>query len=116
MRRLLLILMLLIMPFQASWGAASVYCSHESGAAAQHFGHHSHQHKAEADDSKDTKPLSVVDADCAFCQFSNAGMFAFPAHAIPMISPQTQSPSLGADSFAVIRPERPERPNWDRAA
>lgn len=116
MRRLFLILMLLILPVQVSWGAASVYCNHESGAAAKHFGHHSHQHKAEPDDNKSSKSIFVVDADCAFCQFGNTGMLAIPAPALLSISPQTESSFLSADSVATTRPERPERPKWDRAA
>ena len=49
MKKFFLILLLFVLPLQMSWAAASAYCLHEEGKAAQHPGHHSHQHKASAD-------------------------------------------------------------------
>jgi hypothetical protein len=40
MRRWLSILILVFLPFQFTWAAVGGYCQHETGAAAQHFGHH----------------------------------------------------------------------------
>ncbi|MBU0601652.1 MAG: hypothetical protein KKD25_04520 [Gammaproteobacteria bacterium] len=48
MRRWLSILLLVFLPFQFTWAAAAGYCQHETGAAAQHFGHHDHKHQAVA--------------------------------------------------------------------
>ena len=44
MRRLVCVFLLIWFPFQISWAAVSSYCQHESGAGAQHFGHHFHVH------------------------------------------------------------------------
>ena len=46
MRRFLLIFMLCLLPLQWSWAAAARVCEHERAAA--HFGHHEHQHGADA--------------------------------------------------------------------
>ena len=48
MRRWLATLLLVLLPFQFSWAAVGGYCQHETGAAAKHFGHHNHQHQADA--------------------------------------------------------------------
>lgn len=117
MRRWLAILLLSLLPLQLGWAAVSVYCQHETGAAAQHFGHHDHQHHA-GDDLKDdngAKTLGSVDADCPVCHAGCATALSTPAvmpvffatgdmrvsqHALPSSPP----PSL------------PERPNWVRLA
>ena len=44
MRRWLAIFLLVLLPAQLGWAAVGVYCAHESGAAADHFGHHAHRH------------------------------------------------------------------------
>lgn len=44
MRRLLLVFLLVFMPLQSIWAAASPYCGHESAPQASHFGHHVHEH------------------------------------------------------------------------
>ena len=68
-RRLFMIFLLVLMPLQLSWAAIASYCQHETGAAAKHFGHHDHQHKAT--DGKETAPDPAKtgggDPDCASC-------------------------------------------------
>lgn len=54
MRRWLRILLLVIVPLQISWAAASAYCTHhEGGDAARHFGHHADQHPDSDADPRD---------------------------------------------------------------
>nr|ART41037.1 L611 [uncultured bacterium] len=67
MRRWLSILLLVFLPFQFSWAAVAGYCQHETGAAAQHFGHHDHQHQAAAEQegAPDAKPWMVASAAIA---------------------------------------------------
>ena len=64
-----MIFLLVLMPLQLSWAAIASYCQHETGAAAKHFGHHDHQHKAT--DGKETAPDPAKtgggDPDCASC-------------------------------------------------
>lgn len=84
MRRFVLVVLLLILPIQWSWAAVASVCRHETGSAAQHLGHHQHQHKA-AGGSADTSGAKTdgagpsFDADCAGCQgHASAGMFSLP--------------------------------------
>ncbi|MBK9444681.1 MAG: hypothetical protein IPO00_00515 [Betaproteobacteria bacterium] len=114
MRRWLPILILVFLPFQFTWAAVAGYCQHETGAAAQHFGHHDHQHQADADHvgAPDAKTLGGgIDSDCATC---HAGCCAAIFNVVNL-------PASATASFAIPwRPGRlaapplahPERPNW----
>ena len=46
MRHFIILLLLYLLPIQASWAAVADFCRHEQGQAAQHFGHHNDEHKA----------------------------------------------------------------------
>ncbi len=114
MRRWLSILLLVFLPFQFSWAAVAGYCQHETGAAAQHFGHHDHQHQAAADQdgTPDAKTLGGgIDGDCVACHASCAAAIfstaSLPASssasfAIPWLPGNLTAPPLA----------HPERPNW----
>jgi hypothetical protein len=72
MPRWTIIFLLIFLPLQATWAVAGGYCQHETGQAAQHFGHHEHLHHAAkaADDGheRQSKPTSAaMDSDCEFC-------------------------------------------------
>lgn len=114
LKRLFFILLMLIVPLQATWAAASAYCQHEQGAATQHVGHHAHQHQAADKDKSGGAPQAGFHADCAFCHLGCVGVVAS--------SPDT--PSITAASPAVspeisflpsIFLEGPERPKWAAA-
>ncbi|MBC7945409.1 MAG: cobalt-zinc-cadmium resistance protein [Burkholderiales bacterium] len=69
MKRFALILLLLVVPVEASWAAVAAWCQHEQGQAANHFGHHDHKHQGTDDGSDDPgKPHN----DCGFCHFASA--------------------------------------------
>ncbi len=68
MRRFFLILLVLLLPLQSAWAAATAYCQHEQRPAAKwHLGHHQHQHrgdgKAEAQTYGKADHGSVLEAD-----------------------------------------------------
>jgi hypothetical protein len=115
MRRWLTILLLVFLPFQFSWAAVAGYCQHETGVAAQHFGHHDHQHQTTADQEgapDANKTLGAgIDGDCVACHASCAAavfsMANLPASssaslAIPWLPGNLTAPPLA----------HPERPNW----
>ncbi|MDW5441515.1 hypothetical protein [Polaromonas sp. SM01] len=114
MRRWLIVLLFVFVPLQLSWAAVSAYCQHETGSAAQHVGHHQHQHQADPDQGDSSKPTSTVgmDADCGAC---HAGGSTAIFGSAPL-------PALGVPSGARIAhqirtsppppPSLPERPNW----
>jgi hypothetical protein len=107
MRRLLIILLLTILPLQAALAAACAYCpdscASESVTSA-----------ASEVDAPDAAALAHD--DCSRCQLGGAGMLPSPAlsHGTPSLY-QLGLPDSG--SFpASGKPDRPERPKWDRAA
>lgn len=110
LRRLVLIFMMLAIPFQVTWAAAGVFCEHESGAAARHFGHHDHAHKSIGTEQSDVK--GKFDPDCSF--HSHAGCQGIPAQeaTISLVEEvATFSPTaLHFPTNAVFY--RPDRPKW----
>jgi hypothetical protein len=115
MKRLALIFLMLLLPLQSVWAAASAYCQHEQGVATQHFGHHTHQHKASADrnDGTGKSPLNVH-ADCSSCHLS-----------CPAVTESVRSIAVTAsgslvvadhlDALSSVFPDSPERPKWASA-
>ena len=132
-----MLLMLFVLPFQLVWGAAAPYCAHEASVSVNpHFGHHEHQHGADApgdhdrdhdgDADRDADPdggrgdsagksPGVSDLDCGLCHGACSGLpaagnklAATGAAAPPLTRPQAGLPT------APHRP--PERPQWLRLA
>lgn len=109
-RRILFLLLAMVLPLQLAWGAVSVYCQHESGAAANHFGHHEHVHTGELKQAPGLK--LAPDSDCGTCH--SAGMTA-------VVSLQSGFSALGASvnlkagvqrAPPSLPPDAPERPQW----
>ncbi|MBK9623505.1 MAG: hypothetical protein IPO38_02795 [Rhodocyclaceae bacterium] len=116
MKRLALIFLILLLPLQSVWAAASSYCQHEQGVATQHFGHHTHQHQVTTDSNDGTgkSPLNVH-ADCSSCHLS-----------CPAVTESVRSIAVTAsgslvvadhlDALSSVFPDHPERPKWVPAA
>jgi hypothetical protein len=94
-KKLFLILLLAIVPFQFAWAAAGVYCQHENGAASQHFGHHAHQHQGTSDHADGKTKSGKIHLDCSSCH--GAGCAISPAEAIA-------EPVQGSQAYAKLRP------------
>jgi cytochrome c5 len=119
MRRFLIIFLLFALPLQVSWAAVAIYCNHESGAAAQHFGHHEHEHQATNTDpaqdaSKDTSTLTV-DTDCVVCHLGGVGMMPMAFSSTASNAPHAERIAAGTTLLSFVVPDRPERPKWRRA-
>ncbi|MFN4329537.1 MAG: hypothetical protein ACK4FF_11735 [Limnobacter sp.] len=113
LRRLILVFMICVLPFQISWAMAGAYCEHESGKAAQHFGHHDHVHTAPTDsDSSDTKTQLKLDLDCSF--HSHAAFQGVTTDGMSVSAVMNGAVQNATASF--LNPQtifdRPERPNW----
>jgi hypothetical protein len=120
MRRLFATHLLVLMPLQAAWAAVSVYCQHETGAAAEHFGHHDHLHHADDDGAGDSSALQAAawaggDSDCGACHAGCA--FGVPpvARVLPLSIPGRAPPVFVLPALAE-HASTPERPNWPAAA
>lgn len=116
MRRWVSIFLLVFLPLQFTWSVAAAYCQHEAGRAAQHFGHHDHQHHVDEDGSTDAKALNGgIDGDCAVCHASCVAVltgFAQPPIVLPVFEGNLWWPvALPSPPSAV-----PERPNWTASA
>jgi hypothetical protein len=115
-KKLFVILLLVILPFQLAWAGAGVYCQHETGKAAQHFGHHEHQHTGLGDQGQsDSGKLNLgADNDCSShlngfnCFVNSQEAMAF---ALAMVFDDSRSPH-----YASHIPDGPERPDRQFAA
>ncbi|MDY0745996.1 cobalt-zinc-cadmium resistance protein [Paucibacter sp. R3-3] len=122
MKRLFVLLVALLLPFQLAWGVAATYCQHETTPQqARHFGHHTHVHtEAKPDGGKTAGKLAgaklAADFDCGFCHASPAA--ALPAFEALPEAPATAVPPLAlGDLRPPSAPQRaPDRPQWPRLA
>lgn len=111
-RRAILILLMLVLPIQASWAVAVGFCQHEQGVAASHFGHHDHQHDDASGDDVSGKYSSQVDRDCGYHhQASPHWLAVLPQLPHVYISAQNLNPTTQLYLSEAIA-ARPERPNW----
>ena len=108
MRRLIIIFLLLVFPLQVSWAAVCAYCPGEcviesvDGATAE-------------DQSKAGSPASA-DADCSCCHMCSAGLMTMQVQSFAAKAPRLAEPFVTSGFPPSLRPKRPERPKWTRAA
>jgi len=108
MRRLLIIFLLTLLPLQAAWASMCAYCpdncisSSASGPTA--------------DDVANDEPGMDNDDECSRCQLGAAGIA--PSHLSSRVFPDPGQ--LAAAHGSPVpdsgQTDRPERPNWPRAA
>lgn len=110
-KRLVLVFLMVLLPLQSVWAVASAYCQHEQGAAAQHFGHHEHQHQAADKDSLAGGSAASFHADCAFCHLGCVGVATSSPDLLPPV-PASAAASPDDAFLLSIFPEGPERPKW----
>jgi len=105
MRKWLAIVLLVFLPLQFSWAAVASYCQHETGAAAKHFGHHAHQHKAADGQDASPDPAKTLggDPDCASC---HAGCFSVLSGDVKLASPVSPSLDTGYPPEHLAEPPR----------
>lgn len=101
---------MVFLPLQLGWAAVSGYCQHETGAAANHFGHHEHVHQG-GDDDGDGGKASGGDFDCGFCHAASVtaltgGVLTPP---LDMMSSAATPPRV---FLLSVHPIEPERPKW----
>lgn len=87
MKRWLLILLMWVLPLQLTFAAVSPYCAHEQGVAAQHFGHHDHQHQAVDGQDDDASGLAAGDPDCDYCHHASGAALAMMLPALIKAAP-----------------------------
>lgn len=119
LRRWVVLLVVLVLPFQAVWASASAYCQHEtSSSEARHFGHHAHLHQAQTDrsDSSTAEAKFAVDSDCTVCHATGAACL------LPTVSNELSAHRAllrRVQPFSQAAPDSvpsraPDRPQWVR--
>lgn len=111
MRRWILILLLVLVPFQTVWAGTTPYCGHESQGAVAHFGHHEHGHRAGDQPVEKAGLMAGMHMDCGSCHLANPAtipaslLIAHPA-AVPGALPYKE---VLYASCSLAGPERPDR-------
>jgi hypothetical protein len=109
-KKLILIFLLALLPFQFSWAAAAAYCEHEQEPVS-HFGHHGHQHQASQDEADQQDSPFKVHPDCGYCHLASQASFAtaeLPAVSLDRLM-YFDPYRLAFSSFIADGPRKPNR-------
>lgn len=115
--RRFIMLVLTIFALQLSWTAVAAYCEHESGRAAQHFGHHSsdsdtHQASTDTNDSPTgAVKKAAVHSHCSSCSHATLALDGLPTVVAVALADRGTPPSV-SPPYSSSFPARPERPQW----
>lgn len=108
-----------IIALQFSWTTVAAYCMHETGRAAQHFGHH--QHVEDGDEfpvaAKDTPSVVkkfAVHTHCASCHHATVAIDTW--HDPLYLQWANAPPDTDIVRLSSIYTSPPERPQWNSAA
>lgn len=98
---------------QFSWEAVSAYCEHERETAADHVGHHAHQHQGDVNksDTTDQSKPGGFDADCGVCHASCLVALTDAMLSSPVVKATPSFSSLHVHYLASFN-AKPERPKW----
>lgn len=115
MSRFVFMLLALLLPLQAAWATAASYCQHESDPiAAQHFGHHEHEHKTGGYGPSDGKALPHL--DCGTCHATHASVLLPSVNTADLIAPVREVFHPPVTTLTSALPRAPDRPQWLRLA
>lgn len=133
MRRLFLIFLVVILPFQFAWAGAAAYCQHEETVrGAGHFGHHEHRHQNtgstasnevssepgqdRAHQQVDTKDKLTIDSDCGICHIASVPFACAAQTSTGIVARADAAPFHPPMRFASHSATAPDRPQWPRLA
>lgn len=116
MARRFLYVFLALIAFQLSWNTLGAYCTHETGRAAMHFGHHEHHSSADeltaaAKDKREPTKKLVHDSHC--CASAHMSIAAPDLLEVQTIIKSVETLASGVilvPSSVYLTP--PERPQW----
>jgi len=119
MVRRTLIMLITLLALQFSWSVVAVYCTHETGKAANHWGHHPDTNPSDnvasvlKEKPTDAKKTSVH-SHCASCAHGTLSLDSFEGISHPQIAEAAPvSTEIILSSFYTAPPERPQ---WAVAA
>ena len=114
MRCKIIVFLTFLLTMQFSWEAVSAYCEHEQEVAADHVGHHAHQHQSKDVNKSDTVDQSKpgdFDADCGVCHASCLVALTDATLALRCVTANVSFATLQVHYVASF-PATPERPKW----
>lgn len=113
MKRYLVIFLLVLLPLQFSWAAMVSYCQHETGVAAKHPGHHTHDHGSadHQESSKNSSQSAGMYHDCATCHMGCTADMVSDLGKTTVVASYDHPLHLQVIPSPLSR-ERPERPQW----
>jgi len=120
MARKFILFVMTVVVLQFSWTAISAYCAHETGRAAQHFGHHQHSGSADelASVAQDKSPSAAKKlaphAHCSSCSHATLAPINLEAVALHPIAVEADPVALVSALASAYQPP-PERPQWTAA-
>jgi len=119
MVRRTLILLVTLLALQFSWSVVAAYCTHETGSAADHWGHHPDTNASDEvasalkENPSDAKKTSAH-SHCASCAHGTLSIASFDGIAHPRGAEAAPvSTELILSSYYTAPPERPQ---WAAAA
>ena len=119
-RKALVLILLVLLPIQFVWGAATGYCQHETRTSDTHFGHHVHEHQAKLatrlkDSAEVDRSIGGDHPECPSCHLTSVSAVL---DQVPLMTGSHAGPLAFADeqSHPSFLRHRIERPNWRRAA
>jgi hypothetical protein len=119
LRRTVSLILALFMAFQFSWTVAGTYCMHETGRAAEHFGHHPHVEDSDefpgvSKDKQTSVKKLAVHPHCASCHFTSPVIYT--PQPLPHVEWTTVAPDTVTAALSSAYTSPPERPQWTSAA
>jgi hypothetical protein len=117
-RSVIFMILMFLLPLQASWGAVADYCAHgEVPEQSAHFGHHQDEHYAhpdqtDVDDNQNGKYPQHHDHSHSS---SFVGFSADDAHSV-VIDFSSPQQVLSTSKYSFFCQTRPERPKWPVSA
>lgn len=123
-KKIMLIMLLIVLPFQMTWAAAAQCCMHDATDKTSHFGHHAHQHQADqqvvsksvGEQANADHPASTfIDKDCPYCHMGSLSYMVTAVFIPGQILGVAPSDAL-LYAYSTIPPSQPERPKWSIAA
>lgn len=112
-------MLIALFALQFSWSVVAAYCTHETGRAAGHWGHHpdtnASDHVASAlKDKPSETPKNSGHSHCASCAHGTLSIDSFAGIAHPQVA---EAAPVSTDVFlAPYYTAPPERPQWAAAA
>jgi hypothetical protein len=117
MRRWVLIILLLVYPFQVTLAMADQCCMATPDGITHHSaGQDNSSAVAEPVFLADDAPSAAADPHCPACVFGHISGVPSTAAAIPLLAHHVAAIASSAPFLTSVPRSRPERPNWPAAA